>query len=400
MKVLMLGWELPPYNSGGMGVVCYELSKELAKSGAAIDFIVPYEGDHGIDFMHVHSAHNIDPIQFRRGAGVYADEQSSRLGSNVTSFDGLIHQTKAYAQGVGAKLKSLEFDVIHVHDWLTMRAGLMAKQLSGKPLFVHVHATQFDQAGGKRGSELIHEIEYMGLAMADKVIAISQRVKDLIIREYGVDPAKIEIVHNKIAAEKFTKLDNVNPYYALDQLKAAGYQIVVCLGRVTIQKGLWTLLHTFRRVVDEKPDALLLIAGTGERIQELQVLAADLGISGNVYFTNGFVNGAAQRWAYRVADLFVMPSVSEPFGLTALEAPMQGTPVLISKQSGVSEVLQNALKVDHWDVDQMSNQIISALNSPGLLDTLARSSREEISRLTWATAADELRVHYDRAAIA
>ncbi|MEM6997913.1 MAG: glycosyltransferase family 4 protein [Patescibacteria group bacterium] len=400
MKVLMLGWELPPFNSGGLGVVCYEMSHALANSGAAIDFVVPYEADHKIDFMNVHAAHKLDPLEFRKGAGVYASEQSLRLATDVTELHGMVNQTKEYARGVGSLIQSLEFDVIHAHDWLTMRAGILAKQLSGRPLFVHVHATQFDQAGGKRGSEIIHEIEYMGLAMADRVIAISQRIKDLIIREYGVDPDKIEIVHNKIAAEKFTKVDNHNPYPVLEQLKEAGYQVVVCLGRITVQKGLSTLLHTFKKVVDENPKALLLLAGTGDQLRELQLLAADLGITTNVLFTNSFVSGAAQRWAYRIADLFVMPSISEPFGITAMEAPMQHTPVLVSKQSGVAEVLQNCLKVDHWDVDGMANQIVSALNSPGLLKTLTEASREEIFGMVWSDAAKLLRGHYSQAVAA
>ena len=174
----MLGWELPPYNSGGMGVVCYQLSQSLAKAGVAIQFVVPYKAKHQIDWMKVDSALDIDPYQFRIGGGVYADAQTMRLdGSSPLEFGDLLSQTETYAQGVARKLTKYRFDVIHVHDWLTLRAGILAKQLSGKPLIVHLHATQFDQAGGRYGNSLIHEIEYMGLSVADRIIAVSQFTK-------------------------------------------------------------------------------------------------------------------------------------------------------------------------------------------------------------------------------
>ena len=393
----MLGWELPPYNSGGMGVVCYQLSQSLAKAGVAIQFVVPYKAKHQIDWMKVDSALDIDPYQFRIGGGVYADAQTMRLdGSSPLEFGDLLSQTEVYAQGVARKLTKYRFDVIHVHDWLTLRAGILAKQLSGKPLIVHLHATQFDQAGGRYGNSLIHEIEYMGLSVADRIIAVSQFTKDLVVKEYGIDPAKIEVVHNQINANDFSPISQANPYRALGQLKQAGYQIVSSLGRITIQKGLANFLTSFKEVVARRPKTILLLAGSGEQIRDLQVLAADLGIAANVAFTNDFVNGNKMRWVYRLADLFIMPSTSEPFGLTPLEAILEGTPALVSKQSGVSEILNNCLKVDCWDIDSMANQVCCALASPAMLAALVLNSRQEVMSMNWAKAASRVKLVYRR----
>jgi len=390
----MLGWELPPYNSGGLGVVSYELSKSLAESGATIDFIVPYDAEHDIDFMDIHPAHNLNPVEFREGFGAYASEQSAKYGTTVSDFDGLLHSTRVYAQAVADRIDQHEFDIIHVHDWLTLRAGIMAKMESGKPLIAHVHATQFDQAGGKRGNEAIHEIEAMGLGMADKILAVSQLTKDTIVREYGIDPDKIDVVHNEIDPTSYMRVKDTNPYKAFEELKTSGYKVITYLGRVTVQKGLWSLLQAFAKVVEQEPKTILLIAGNGEQINELQELAADLGISQNVVFSNSFVQGSKQRWAYRVAELFVMPSVSEPFGLTALEAPLQYTPVMISKQSGVAEVLRNALIVDHWDINQMANQMVACLRSEGLRTTLRVNSKREVMQMGWSRAATKVHASY------
>ena len=393
----MLGWELPPHNSGGMGVVCYELSKSLAAHGVAISFVVPYRARHSLEWMKVYSALDLDPKQYRSGSGVYASSQSLRLSTPVMNFDSLIDQTVSYAQAVVAQLDKYSFEIIHVHDWLTLRAGILAKQLSGKPLVVHLHATQFDQAGGRFGNPIIHEIEYMGLSIADRIVTVSQFTKDTIVREYGIDPAKVDVVHNQINPDSFAESDQNNPYLALEQLKQVGWQVVSYLGRITIQKGLANFIRAFSQVVARRPKTVLLLAGSGEQIRELQILAADLGIAANVVFSNEFVNGNKMRWAYRLADLFIMPSASEPFGLTPLEAILQGTPSLISKRAGVAEILNNCLKVDSWDVDSMANQVCSALASPGLLASLVINSRREVLGMNWATAARKILVTYQRA---
>ena len=393
----MLGWELPPHNSGGMGVVCYELSKSLADQGAMINFVVPYKARHKISWMKVHSALDLDPKRFRLGGGVYASAQSLRLATPVMAFDGLVEQTESYAQAVAHQLDKYSFEIIHVHDWLTLRAGILAKQLSGKPLVVHLHATQFDQAGGKFGNPIIHEIEYMGLSIADRIMTVSQFTKDTIVGEYGIDPSKVDVIHNQINADSFPEIDEHNPYQALGQLKQAGWQVVSYLGRVTIQKGLANFLRAFAQVVARRPKTILLVAGSGEQIRELQIMAADLKIAGNVVFSNEFVNGNKMRWVYRLADLFIMPSASEPFGLTPLEAILHGAPSLIHKQAGVAEILHNCLKVDNWDVDSMANQVCSALASPGLLASLVINCRREVMGMNWAKAARKVLVTYKQA---
>lgn len=389
MKVLMLGWELPPHNSGGLGVACFHMCKALAKQGVDIEFIVPYTADHSdITFMKVTPAQPFSAKAVQK-SGIAYDSFKYTYPDGTTKDIDLFTHTDNYVAAVEDIAELGEFDIIHAHDWLTFRAALRAKEISGKPLIAHIHATEFDRAGGKSGNPMVHEIEYMGLLLADRIMAVSQLTKDIIVNEYDIPADKIEVVHNSIDVSAYDDLDPNNAYNYLVKMKQNGYRIVSNIGRLTVQKGLYNLLLSAKEVVARAPKTIFLIVGSGEQYQELLQLSADLGIARNVVFTD-FQRGKRLRDAFAIADLFVMPSVSEPFGLTPLEAIGYGTPVLVSKQSGVAEVITNCLKVDFWDVNEMANQICSVVQHDALRDELHLQSYAEFTKLSWDAAANKM----------
>lgn len=391
---MMLGWELPPHNSGGLGVACYQMCKALSKKGIDIEFIVPYSTPHpNIDFMKVSPALPATAGQILK-SGIAYDSFKYVLPNGSSEDVDLFTQVARYEQNIDKVTELDSFDIIHAHDWLTFRAALRLKELTGKPLVAHFHATEFDRAGGENGNPFVHEIEYMCLLLADRVIAVSQFTKDMLVNGYGVPGDKIEVVHNSIEPEDAEALADYNEYIYLDAMKQSGYRIVASIGRLTIQKGVSNLLLAAKEVIYRAPKTLFLIVGSGEQYQELLQLSADLGIAKNVIFTD-FQRGKRLRDAFAVADLFVLPSVSEPFGLTPLEAIGYGTPALVSKQSGISEVLQNCLKVDFWDVQEMANQITSVVQNDALRDELYRQSYSEYVRMSWNGAAEKLMAGYE-----
>lgn len=389
MKVLMLGWELPPHNSGGLGVACYQLCKALSKKGADIEFILPYTAEHNVDFMRINAAHPQDVEQVLRSGIAYDSFRYVKNTGEVSTVD-IFGQCAIYEKAVERIVEMTEFDVIHAHDWLTCRAALRAKEITGKPLIVHIHSIESDRAGvTKGGNQFVREIEELSMLLADRIVAVSEHTKQAIIREYDIPGNKIDVIHNSFNLDTLVPVQGDNAYLYLHKMKQKGYKVVANVGRLTIQKGLPNLLRAFRAVVHRDPKTLLLIVGSGEQKNELIILAAELGISANVLFAD-FQRGKTYRDAYAIADLFVMPSVSEPFGLTPLEAIGYGTPALISKQSGVSEVLRNCLKVDFWDVDEMANLISSALDHASLRHELLKNAQRECERLSWDHAADKL----------
>lgn len=394
MRILMLGWELPPNNSGGLGVACYQLCKALSRKGADIEFVLPYKADHGIDFMQVTAAHPQDVTEILKSGIAYDSYKYVYTDGRVETHD-IYSQVHMYEEAVAKLVTKREFDIVHAHDWLTFRAALRAKQLSHCPIVLHVHSVERDRAGGGPGNPLCREIEGLSFMLADRIIAVSQHTKNMIIEDYNVPEDKVEVVHNSIDPEMFEPLDDNNTYKYLERMKTRGYRVVVAVSRLTVQKGLPNLLHAAREVVMREPKTLFLIVGSGEQYFELLSLAADLGIAKNVLFA-GFQRGKRWRDAYAIADLFVMPSISEPFGLTALEAIGYGTPSLISRQSGVAEVLRNALKVNFWDINEMADKITAVVQNDALRDTLHANSYQEFSRLNWNDAADKLLGIYDQ----
>ncbi len=391
MKILMLGWELPPHNSGGLGTACYQLCKALSKK-VDIEFILPYEADHGIDFMKVSAASNQDVETFLLSGNAYDSsyyEKWAKLKQSNLNGLNLYDQVNLYESAVLQMVEGKEYDVVHAHDWLTFKAALRVKASKKWPIILHVHSVESDRSGTKNGNPLAMEIESIGLTMADRIIAVSEHTKRCIHEDYGIPLDKIEVVHNSIDFMEIEPLDPDNSYKYLNFMQSLGYRVVVSIGRLTIQKGLPNLLQAAKKVIDKYPKTLFLIVGSGEQYFELIDLAANLGIGANVLFAD-FQRGKKWRDAFSVGDLFVMPSVSEPFGITPLESISYGTPALISKQSGVSEVLNNCLKVDFWDIDEMANQIANVMQSDALRDVLYKNSFNEVQKLSWSNSGEKI----------
>lgn len=379
MKILMLGWELPPHNSGGLGVACYYLSKSLAQSGATIDFVVPYAADHNdIDFI------NILPAT----GGAPAWEQG--LGAYNSGSDSVRALQKQYISFVNKLATNKHYDVIHAHDWLTIEAGVSAKKITGAPLVVHVHATEFDRAGGHFGNGLIHTIEQQGFLAADKIIAVSNLTKQVIVNKYQIPAEKIEIVYNALDTASFDngyEYDQTT-YQYLEYLKSEGYTIISAVTRFALQKGLDYLLEAFALATKQHDKLALLLAGDGEQRDQLIELAARLGVADKVFFT-GFLRGQKWRDTYSISDAFVLSSVSEPFGLSALEAAHHKNVLILTKQSGVSEVLQSVLQYDFWDVNQLAEQMVAVALNPERMQMLRNGASKEYTQLSWDEMAEK-----------
>ena len=389
----MLGWELPPYNSGGLGVACYQLCKALSEQEVDIEFIVPYQAEHQIDFMEITAAHPQTAEELRLAGTAYDSFFYTITGNSDYSKGGIYEQQLAYEQAVARLAEQKNFDIVHAHDWLTFRAALRVKEAKNCPIVLHVHSVESDRAGNQHGNPLVREIEAISLHLADRIVAVSKHTKRSIMRDYGIPADKIEVVHNSINVSQIPKIEEDNSYKYLTAMKELGYKVVVNVGRLTVQKGLPNLLSAAQKVVAKEPKTLFLIVGSGEQYQELIELSAKLGIGRNVLFAD-FQRGKRWRDAFIIGDLFVLPSVSEPFGLTPLEAAGYGTPALISKQSGVSEVLQNCLKVDHWDIDEMANKIVAVIRDETLGQELSRNARNEYERMSWRESGRKIKKLY------
>ncbi|MGF7229354.1 MAG: glycosyltransferase family 4 protein [Candidatus Saccharibacteria bacterium] len=395
MKILMLGWELPPHNSGGLGVACYQLCKALASKGADIEFVLPYTAEHDISFMKVIPAQPKGVVEVQRAGNAYDSYKYIYHDGHSEQID-IFGQQQLYEHAVDEFVRETvtEFDVIHAHDWLTFRAAMRAKQQTNLPLIIHLHSIERDRAGGGAGNPLVREIEATAMLLADKIIAVSQHTKDMIVEDYDIPPSKVDVVYNSVDKEMIEPLDDQNAYRYLTALRKQGYRVVSNVGRLTMQKNLPNLLHAAKEVIARVPKTMFLIVGAGEQYFELISLAAELGIADHVILT-GFQRGKRWRDSYAIADLFAMPSISEPFGLTALEAIGYGTPVLMSNQSGVAEVVRNSLKVNFWDVHEMANQIVAVMQNDSLRDELLANALQEYDELTWDDSAHKLFGIYD-----
>ncbi len=393
----MLGWELPPYNSGGLGVACYQMCQQLAQDGVSVEFVLPYQPSNVVEFMTLHAALPTTAEVFCNWAGAYDSmcyTCETRDCEHDTPSD-MRGRQKRYVRFVEQLVTKNDYDVIHAHDWLTFEAGMCAKELTGKPLVAHVHATEFDRAGSNFGNSLVHEIEYNALLMADTIIAVSQFTKDLIVARYGIPSNKIEVVYNSTTSEHLGELDDDNAYRYLEAMKKFGYKVVVSLSRLSLQKGIDHMLVAAKAALQINPKLFFLIVGDGEQREELITRAADLGIAHNVIFT-GFLRGKQWRDAYGIGDIFVMPSVSEPFGLTALEAAYHGNAVLLSKQSGVGEVLRSVMHFDFWDYDKLANAIVNVAEHDVLREALATGVKEVVRDISWRKATQQFRAIYAR----
>lgn len=406
IKVFMIGWEWPPFNSGGLGVACQGLAKALSMQTNKIIFALPTKvetPDDFVDFCFPEKEKRINVHHFFSNFSAYSTgffgyfdfdkrienrKSNSKKGSHLNLLDRVL----AYADFIEKRCSDYDFDIIHAHDWLCFSAAVRTREKSGKPFIAHVHATEFDRCAGDNVNKEVYEIEKRGLEEADGIIAISKRIKDILVEKYGIDPRKIKLIHNGIDPDYFEKTDDLN--FQIEELKRNGNKVVLYVGRLTVQKGVEFLVKAAREVVQHgKGKVYFVIVGSGELRDQLASYAAELGISDKVFFP-GFLRGKELAEVYRSADVLVMPSVSEPFGLIPLESLINGTPVVVSKQSGVSEILTNALKVDFWDTEELSNMILASLKYSSLSQYLKENGHKEVNRINWNIPADKCLQYY------
>ncbi len=399
IRVLMFGWELPPHYGGGLGIACNGLAMQMVGCGADITFVLPKKIQVDAKYMKVVFA-NVKEFINKGVAQSVVDllrssyirpENYKSLREETFGFcrEEIFHGTlfeEVLEYGCLAENIFLQedFDIIHIHEWLCVPCGINAKRKSGKPLVFHVHATEFDRSGGTGVDQRVYEIEKAGLEEADRVIALSHRMKNILVQNYGINEGKISVVHNgvdKSHLSGFGKTSN-----KLQALKRGGNKIILYAGRLTIQKGVDYFLKAANKVLKTEKKVFFLIVGSGDMERQLIMQAAEMGISDKVFFT-GWLKGAELFESYSISDLFVMPSVSEPFGLNPLELMMLGKPVIISKQSGVSEAVFHALKVDFWDVDEMANKIIAITKYKSLSSQLSDFGKKEVKHVSWKEAA-------------
>lgn len=385
-RVLMFGWELPPFNSGGLGVACYGLSKAMSKD-ADILFVLPRKVDVNPGFVKLLFASNIKVTTINSPLTPYLTPAGYNriIAEDVTIYgSNLFEEVKRYAVEARKIAMQEEFDIIHAHDWLSFPAGVAAKEVSGKPLVVQLHSTEYDRCGGQNLNQGVYEIEKKGMEYADRVIGVSNLTKSIIQEHYGIPSNKVFTVHNRINADEY----NLSVDNAVYNFKQDGKKIVLFAGRITLQKGPDYFIQAAKRVIDYDSNVIFVMAGSGDMEYKVMQDVAEMGISDKFVFT-GFLRGQDLTRIFKMADVFVMPSVSEPFGIAALESIIHGTPVILSKQSGVSEIVQNALKVDFWDTEELANKLLSVLGHQSLHSTLRENSINEVRVFSWDTAAKE-----------
>lgn len=395
LQVLMYGWELPPENTGGLGVACYGIAKGLSQRGVDLSFALPRRLNSGAEFMRIvkpyipgvrFTAINAHLMPYSTPSIFEFTRTRMPLKQQNLYGQSLYEEAQRFGQVAGQWSSYESHSIIHAHDWMTYPAAISSAKKSGRPWVAHIHATEHDRTGGQVNGQ-IAQIEYEGLNSADRVIAVSEYTKNTVARNYHVPESKIEVVHNGVDFIEFTPSDfrRIFPHD----------QIVLFVGRLTYQKGVNYLLKAAKRVLQRQPNTVFIVAGTGDMEQHLMLDAAHLGIGQRVVFA-GFQNGAKLRSLYQMADAFVMPSVSEPYGLVALEAIASGTPTVISKQSGVSETLSHVHKVDFWDVHKMADAIVHVLRYPGLAKEMTGLAQQEAQVLSWDSAAGKIVDVYNR----
>lgn len=426
MRVLMFGWEFPPHIAGGLGTACYGIVKGLAHNGVQTMFVMPSaSGDEDrsaadiinaseipvevsstmnvddfldkVQFVHIgtNMVPYLDPAEFHslveedrkrqvRDFSIHYGQTykfSGKYGSN------LMEEVARYAMvgGTIAMTHKGEFDVIHAHDWLTYMAGIAAKRLSGKPLVVHVHATSFDRSSDNNIDTRVYDIEKRGMEAADRVITVSDLTRNIVITKYGIDPSKVVTVHNAV---DFSGRSEIQVERGVKE------KVVTFLGRITFQKGPEYFIEAAAKVLKKCKNVRFVMAGSGDMMNRSIRQVARLGISDRFHFT-GFLRGAEVQKMFALSDVYVMPSVSEPFGISPLEAMRSGVPSVISRQSGAAEVLKYAFKVDFWDVDAMADEIYALLQYPALADFASKYGYDDVNTLKWNNAAAKIKSVYE-----
>ena len=405
MKALMFGWEFPPHILGGLGTASYGLTKGMWECGDMdITFVIPKpHGDEDKSFAKIigasqtpvawrdvsreyvesRSGNVMNPDEyFRLRDHIYADFNYMRLNDlGCIEFSGrypdnLLEEINNYSICAGVIARTEEFDVIHSHDWLTYPAGIHAKQVTGKPLVIHVHATDFDRSRGNV-NPTVFGIEKDGMTHADHIITVSNLTRQTVIEKYGIDPAKVTTVHNAVTPLS-EELLNV-------EVNKPKEKVVTFLGRITMQKGPEYFVEAAAKVLKNNHNVRFVMAGSGDMMDKMILLAAERGIADRFHFP-GFQKGKQVYEMLKASDVYIMPSVSEPFGISPLEAMQMGVPSIISKQSGCAEILDNVIKTDYWDIDAMADAIHSIVTYPAMYNQLREDGLEEVNRITWDKA--------------
>ncbi len=396
----MYGWEFPPNNSGGLGTACYGLARALVREGADVTFVLPKKYPVLYTGAKMVFADDEVPLSAKEAqvftSGYLSEEQMRFLKGafpNVQYGPSLFDEVLQYASRSAELAKTHGADVIHAHDWLCYPAGIAAKRALGVPLVVHVHATEFDRTGFGSMNEQVSAIERQGMHEADQVVTVSDYTKQVVVSQYGVSPEKVTVVHNGIDDDDSAILRATEDTMA--RVRSLGWKVVLFVGRITVQKGPDYFLEAAQRVLSVRPNTLFVVSGSGDMAQQMMHRAAYLGIGDKVLFT-GFLRNQALARLYASADLLVMPSVSEPFGIVPLEALLNGTPVLISKQSGVAEVIRNSLKADFWDIEDMAHKIMSVLSYPALQHALREQGAREARTRVWKKVAERCMLVYKK----
>ncbi len=430
MKVLMFGWEFPPHISGGLGTACYGLTKGIAQQEVEVLFVMPKaSGDEDSSVGKIINASDVEmPSTFSSNDEFWTNVGFLSVNSGIIPYMGIeeynliqqeIHENKtqtfthhlggkySFSGKYGANLmeevmryalvaskiaQEYDFDIIHAHDWLTYLAGIEAKRISGKPLVVHVHATEFDRSG-ENVNRTVYDLERKGMEAADAVITVSNLTKNIVTLRYGIDKNKVFTVHNAVdfsgreeIEEEETEIGNEKP---------GKEKVITFLGRITFQKGPEYFIEAANKVLKRYPNVRFVMAGSGDMMTQMVKRVAKLRIGTKFTFT-GFLTGDDVNKMYAESDVYVMPSVSEPFGISPLEAMRTGVPVIISEQSGVAEVLKNAIKVNFWDVDALADAMYGLLSYPVLSDSLKDKGMREVNSLNWYDSAKSVKSLYQK----
>ncbi len=425
MKVLMFGWEFPPHIAGGLGTACYGMTKGLAANGVEVLFVMPSAyGDEDQTSAKIINASDVPVDTVTTTVNEFLDRvQFVHIGSNMVpyvspeQFSTLVEeerkrQQKDFRVNYGQKYKFSgkygenlmeevaryamvcstialqhkdEFDVIHAHDWLTYLAGIGAKSLTGKPLVIHVHATSFDRASDENIDTRVFRLEKLGMEKADKVITVSDLTRNIVINKYGISPDKVVTCYNAV---DFSGRDNIEVERGVTD------KVVTFLGRVTYQKGPEYFIEAAAKVLKRCRNVRFVMAGNGEMLNRCIAHAARLGISDRFHFT-GFLRGKEVQRMFALSDVYVMPSISEPFGISPLEAMQTYVPSIISKQSGCAEILKYALKVDFWDVDAMADAIYGLITYPAVAHLAKEKGYEEVNNIKWTGASAKIKEVYE-----
>ena len=416
MKALMFGWEFPPHILGGLGTASFGLTRGMAmQPDMDITFCIPKPwGDEDQSFLKIVGVNHV-PVVWKDVDSSYVEKQMAKAGMNAEQYyryrdhiyadfsyrhvddlgcmefsgrypDNLLEEINNYSIVAGVIARAEQYDIIHAHDWLTYPAGIHAKNASGKPLVIHVHATDYDRSRGNVNPD-VYAIEKNGMDNADHIITVSNLTRQTVIEKYHQDPAKVTTVHNAV--------EPLSPeILAIQDKKGVKDKVITFLGRITMQKGPEYFVEAAAKVLAKAPHARFVMAGSGDMMNQMIRLAASRHISDRFHFT-GFMKGKQVYEVLKASDVYVMPSVSEPFGISPLEAMQCGVPSIISKQSGCAEILDYAVKVDYWDIEALADAMYSIITYPAMHEFLKVEGKKEVDNIKWEYAGQKVRRIYD-----